>query len=610
MNKKIQTLILGGLLLLGAAASLRADALYQNKEMDQFFRAKAAVFAGDWPAVRSGMDAYLKDFPAGKMRDEALFWLAGSLDRLARDARDVATAADLKKKAFDLLGRLIKEFPASLWGDDARETQITIAGGLAVLGDEGEQKFLEESVQSKAKNGLEIKKAALNSIIALNPGTALPVLRNFLSTESEADLRLSAVRLIGAKYRGEAVPILEGVARNDKDPGVRSEAESLLAGIRMSLIPVKISYACFETRLTDPSVYAKVPEGTVARFAVPSGSSGSEAKMKKAIGRLFDGRIEFAVSKATMDSDVLDLLGRSRIAHTIAAFHIELIADSIAKTINEISGRVRFGEMEAPFSADLANDAVLAARRGDRQAVMILHMSPKEIDENAVEAEKSPRRPTRDFLKPPTYRNAYRTMGIVVYSDRDIDVFDRSSFQSNLFDYGQAVAEMPGPGGTWVLSGQLILLNKERVLVGRMAKLVRPDGTTASAGDEIQVPVANPEGFRTGKGAVAPASGVKVELSTYPLDGGGRIESSRPRIDAAKTSDGLIDFEDSRAILPGPKGNWVLEGRLVLLPSSGEILAYKAALKDAEGKTVAEGELLFVPVRNPENYRLVVKNIS
>lgn len=495
MNKKILILILGGLILLGAA-SLRAEALYQNKEMDQFFRAKAAVFAGDWPAVRSGMETYLKDFPAGKMRDEALFWLAGSLDRLARDARDAATAVDLKKKAFDLLDRLIKEFPSSLWGNDARESQITIAGGLAVLGDETKQKFLEEAVQSKAKESFEVKKAALNSIVALKAGTALPVLRRFLSTESEADLRKSAVRLVGGKYPREAVPILEEVVRNDQDAGVRGEAESLLARIRMSLIPVKVSYFCFETRLTDPSVYAKVPEGTVAPFTVPHNSSANEARLKRAISRIFDGRIEFTGSKATMNSDILDEMEGSRVAHTIAGFHIELIADSIVKTANQIFGRVRFGEMEAPFSADRGTDAVLVSRRGDRQAVMVLRMSPKEIEENEAEDESASRRSAKDYLKPPSYRNAYRTMGIVIYSDRDIDVFDPSSFKSNLFDYGRAVAEMPGPGGTWVLSGQLILLNKERVLVGRMAELVRPDGTTAAAGDEIQVPVDHPEKYR------------------------------------------------------------------------------------------------------------------
>ena len=46
-------------------------------------------------------------------------------------------------------------------------------------------------------------------------------------------------------------------------------------------------------------------------------------------------------------------------------------------------------------------------------------------------------------------------------------------------DYSLAKAEIPGPDGTWILTGHLLRLNKENVLVGRMAKLVKPDGKVA-----------------------------------------------------------------------------------------------------------------------------------
>jgi len=601
MKRKTFGLVLGGLILLGTAVSPRAEMPFQNKELDQFFRAKASVFAGDWPGVRSGMEAYLKDYPAGKMRDEALYWLAGSLDRLARDARDVVAAIDLKKKAFDSLDRLIKEFPGSLWRDDAKESQVAVAGGLAVLGVEEQRKFLEEAIRSNVKNGLEIKTAALNSIIALDSKTALPVLRNFLSTESEADLRKHAVRLLGEKYPREARPILEEAVKNDRDPEVRKEAESWLEKIRMRLIPFKVSYYCFETRVTDTSAYAKVPEGKVAQFAVPHGPSGNEARIKKAIGRIFDGQVEFTGSKATMNSDVLDLMGGSRIAHTIAGFNVELAAASIVKTENDISGRVRFGEMEVPFKADKANDVILAARRGDRQAVMYLDMSPKDVDEDEIEDENESRRSVKDFLKAPSYRNAYRLSGMVVYSDRNVDVFDPDSFKSNLFDYGQAVAEIPGPGGTWTLTGQLLFLNKERILIGRMAKLVRPDGTAVAAGEEIRVPAGNPAGYTVGAGADPKFP------TTFNLDGGGRIQSSRPQIGSAETAGDVVDFGSSRVFLSGPGGTWTLTGRVVFLREEQKIVARDAALTNPEGKTAAQGAMIIVPVKNPEKFTLVAE---
>jgi len=52
-----------GLSLERALAMQAAD-----KELDQFLRAKEAVFERDWPQARKQLEKFLKDFPAGRLR--------------------------------------------------------------------------------------------------------------------------------------------------------------------------------------------------------------------------------------------------------------------------------------------------------------------------------------------------------------------------------------------------------------------------------------------------------------------------------------------------------------------------------------------------------------
>ena len=37
---------------------------HPNKELDQFFKVKSSVFNQEWAEVRSGMEAYLRDYPS------------------------------------------------------------------------------------------------------------------------------------------------------------------------------------------------------------------------------------------------------------------------------------------------------------------------------------------------------------------------------------------------------------------------------------------------------------------------------------------------------------------------------------------------------------------
>jgi hypothetical protein len=614
----------------GAAALSAGTAHYQNAELEAFFEAKTAVFENDWPAARSGMERYLRDYPAGKMRDEALYWLGRSFDRLARNEETVARVIELKTRAAETLDRMIREFPKSLWRDDAQELRVTIAGELAVLGVSSERKIVEEAALSQNKTEVEVRRVALNSLGKLDPKTAIPALRDVLAKEPDPRLRKECVSILGRKSPRDVSAILENTSRNDKDEGVRAEARYWLEKIRVRLIPVQLNYYCFEARLTDPSTYGKVPEGEIAAFSLPHGRSGVKAGIQKA----FDGRVSLSGSRATSEgaTEVFETMKTEgttyQTSHLISGFRMAVDGGSIVKTPDSISGRVLVDDMVSPFKVDRQSDVLLAARRGERLAVMYLEIAPKDVaafekaaDEDSISGLasffQSVGKLFRGKSKEPVYytKSILSRSGLVIHSTLHSTPDSMPEYsKEGVFDYSLAKAEIPGPGGTWTLTGHILRLNKENVLVGRMAKLVKPDGKVAWEGDEVRVPVADPSAFTTATDtgpAPMPAPPAEIPLAVeamYPvsfnLDGGSRIHSSRTEFRLEELSSDVLDFGEAKAVMPGPGGSWVLAGHLILMRNQNGIMAREAVLKNAEGKVVAEAAILMVPIKNPENYTL------
>jgi len=627
MKPRSMKSVQGGAVILAvllAVAALRAAP--QNKDLDQFFKVKTSVYNQDWSAVRSGMEAYLRDHPAGKMRDEALYWLGRGLDRLARQAKDRADLVALKTKAAETLDRMIKEFPESLWRDDARELRLTIAGELAILGVASERSVIEEAVRAQDKSEVELRRIALSSLVKLDAATVLPVMDAFLETEPDPGLRKTGVSLLGRRFTRPVVGLLESVAEKDASEDVRREAAYWLAKIKTRLIPIQLNYYCYEARLSDASASGQVPEGKIASFSPPHGRPGSEGRVKAEIGRIFQGRVALRGSKATSMGaanlyEIMRTEGTTiRTSHRISDFIVGLDGGSIVKTEAGISGQVFFDGEAAAFAVNDRNDALLAARRDDRLALMYLEMAPKETEspEDAEDEGSSAGRESffgslgklfRSKSKEPVYytKDVLSRSGLVIWST----LHSMDGFREGVTDYSLAKAEISGPGGAWILTGHILRLNKEDILIGRMAKLVKPDGKVAAEGDEIRVPVKDPAAFTTPGGtavpAPAPAAGVASadeakDPVSFDLDGGGRILSPRKQFRLAELSGEAIDFGEAKAVLPGRGGNWVLTGRLVLLGTQGMITAREAVLLNAEGKVAAEGTVLMVPVKKPEAF--------
>jgi HEAT repeat protein len=603
-------------------------ASYQNAELERFFEAKKAVFENSWAAACAGMERYLRDYPAGKMKDEALYWLGRGLDRLARGEENIARVRELKTRAVETLERIIREFPESLWRDDARELRVAIAGELTALGVSSQRKIVEEAVRTQKKTDVDVRRSALNSLGELDPKTALPALCDFLAAEPDPGLRKDCLSILGRKFTREVTSVLENSARSDADEGVRREARYWLEKIRIRLIPFQLNYYCFETRLSDASQSGKAPEGGITAYSVAHGRTGGESAAKEGIRKIFAGGIVFTGSKVSSEgaTDVFEIMKDgeilSRTAHLIGGFSVALDGGSIAKTRESISGRVFMNDMAAAFKVDPRNDVLLTARRGERMAILYLMMAPKNATALGEPAGgdylsaltalfQSVGTMLENSSPAPVYHTTSRwsNAGLVIHSTLSSLPWSDGSRQ-DVFDYSLAKAEIPGSGGTWTLTGHLLLMDKERVLVGRMATLLKPDGQVAAEGDEIRVPLAEPSAFTKGRKpgpaptAENPAAVESKPAVSFDLDGGCWIHSTRSRFRWAEMSADSVDFDQARAVMPGPGGSWILTGRLVLLKQRGLIMAREAVLMNAAGKNAAAGAILLVPIKNPEKFTI------
>jgi outer membrane protein assembly factor BamD (BamD/ComL family) len=214
-----------------------------------------------WDAAKAKFDNLIRAYPRDKNLDAALYWLAFCLKQQGRPRESDQT-----------LERLIKEYPRSDWGDDARTLRLELADALGDLDAarkvlereqktvernqksiereqktiereqktverdqkivERDQKTIEREQKTVERNRRNLDKddpnealrlIALQSLFQADPERAMSVAAGFLSQDSKtsATIQEAALGLI-ARHGGEkAWPALLETARN------QSIAESL-----------------------------------------------------------------------------------------------------------------------------------------------------------------------------------------------------------------------------------------------------------------------------------------------------------------------------------------------------------------------------------------------
>ena len=617
----------GLMILIAAAASFSAAPGDDQQDTDRFFKAKELVFKRDWSGARTGFESYLKDFPVGRMRDEALYWLAQSLDQLSRGTKDLEAVIRLKKAAVEHLRTLVETYPASLWKEDAAAYRVEIALTLVLLGEEGYKSVVGDALRDPTPGGRSVKLSALNTLADLGPRVAVPILRRALAEEPDAEVRRRAVRLLARFPSDDALPLLGEVARKDKDEKVRSEAASLVRLFEQRLTPVSLRYFIFGSRLLDEGLFAALPEKDVKEFALDRSPLGAAQELLGKARRSLGGEISSLTSSAdgTMPFP-LDFSLDSQTSHRAGDYQVWINQRTMVLSADRISGEIEFrnlltGEVfTRPFRVEPSRDKLLVARSGANLSLLFFQfVKGRPAEEGSVGEEAGL------VLRPPAglglFKEASRitlTHGVGVHTEKTD--YALGDFDKDLIDLEMAKADIPAGAGTragavWTLVGDLFYFKKQDKLVGFGAFLLDP-GRRVVAEGLIEVPAGEPAGFKVLCGKAAGQAGrVAADLETrrtrpiYPTlftnHLGWAVRTTSGSMDPTSKAN-MTDFGLARADRAFGGRDWVLIGQLLSLHKERKFVARQAALIASDG-TILCGAELMVPADDPEAATVVKK---
>ena len=508
-----------------------------DHETEQFLQVKAFVFDREWEKVKNGLERYLEKYPSGKYRDEALYWLAQSLNKLSTDMKSLNALMENKEHAFDKLNHLIEQYPESLWIDDAKTLRMELAGDLALLGNAKQIKMVQTYAKVENTNLDKLKLIGSNHLTNLEEVTAISVLKKIIKQEKNLDIRRKVILQIGWYYPEAASDLLQDVADNDPDPDARQQVRFLLDRIQRDRIPVHLNYYCFKATLKDRDEQKKLSESKPTVTDIPRSVPGGIKQAEKTIKRFFKNKLkrmkfvassqggllyplltsfkngfniatglpvlpgadgDLKINKKLKEISILSTADQFHIQegqpisvyHNVYGFRFGVIGDGFEKTEDWISGNVTIQNRndekihKLPFTVDSSCDKLVAIRDGNDVALMVLQF------ETEKESDAFP----EDLDKKPVYHTHFNNvMGCTIHSSRQ--TWESGEMGKSLVDYGEAKAEIPGKNGKWKLIGYIISDSKTRRLIGRAAVLINNKGDEIAQGGQIFVPVDNPEDY-------------------------------------------------------------------------------------------------------------------
>jgi len=609
-----------------------------DREMDRFFKAKEHVFKRNWEKARDGFESYLKDYPRGRLRDEGLYWLASSLNMLSKKEMDEKIVT-LKEEAVSRLNELIDLHPQSLWIDDGMALRIEIASQLVLLGKDDYSPIIEEAVRMQKKDASRLRMLALRSLADMDEAFVRPLLQNILKTESDSDIRKLCVQLLGRYFFDSSYELLQELASGDKDREIREEAELWIDRIDKSHIPVYMKFDIYGSRLLDDSLFDEFPEGQVRTIPLQREGQINSRNVPDLIRPVFKGKLSTMSSSANGAIPYPGFyLREPPIITTNRAGDYQLLIkpDELAVSKDQISGVIEFRHRQTnkktnvPFLLNRDEKKLLTTRSGNTVSLMVIQFMEEPKNSANLQPDRSVFNEDLNRLMDLSNkigrsdRDPYRTvfnvmMGWTVNSSREYWSINDLIGKTGEYDFGQAEAVSSDPEG-WKLVGDLILLTEERQFIGRKAVLWNPEGKTAASGDEIVVPVDDPQNFRVkdrsfteATGSELPDYGLFESKAVFRIDPDVEIRTDREYFQTEEFSRNLVSFGRSRAsipekpstsVLPAVEGMWTLLGDIFWIKEKKLLVGSDALVVDPEREVKAYG-LIEVPIENPSAFRLL-----
>ncbi len=508
-----------------------------DQETDRFLKAKEYVFKREWRAAQHRLEDYLDDYPSGSYRDEALYWLAQSANRLANRNAFVEHVIALKGQAMSHLNRLLTNHPTSIWKDDAQTLRMSLAGQLYLLTGE-EIPGVDEAEVMAPMEEAEMEVMTWDLLQDLETEVAIAVLNRILEQHENPLVRKNVIGYLALHYYDRADMVLEKIVRDDPDEAVREEAARVLERIEMDKIPVRLNYFCFSAKLDDKNELRQLPEGQLTLFSLPHGQPRNHKKAEKAIEGLFnkklkdlnnvsssfdavnnrlslqfstylnkaidynlylDKYIAFAEGKTIrpkISDAIKDAMKEYRhfavrydlgaVSHKIYNFQVSALGEDFEKGYDRISGTVRFYDVEnekeytQTYTVDDSADKLVAMRKGDEVALVLLQFESDEMD----------------IKEKIIYHTKFNDVnGCTIHSSRSSWSGIEMAGVGGVTDFGESKAEIPGETGKWELVGNIISDGSNKRLIGRNAVLYDPSRKIVAEAAQIIVPVDHPEKF-------------------------------------------------------------------------------------------------------------------
>ena len=166
---------------------------------DRFQKGKAAIDAGRWDEAVEAFSAVASE--KGAHADEALYWKAYALNKIARRAESLTALAQLRKL-----------YANSRWQDDAKALEIEVRQASG------------EKVNPNAEPDEDLKLMALSGLINSDPERALPILEKLLQGGQSPKLKERALFVLAQNDNPKARQILLQTVRNGSSPDLQMKA--------------------------------------------------------------------------------------------------------------------------------------------------------------------------------------------------------------------------------------------------------------------------------------------------------------------------------------------------------------------------------------------------
>ena len=162
--------------------------------------------------------------------------------------------------------------------------------------------------------------------------------------------------------------------------------------------------------------------------------------------------------------------------------------EGFKKEYDQISGSVIFRDVESDkeykisYTVDDMHDKLVAIRKDDEVALMVLQFESEEDDE--------------EMEKKIIYNTQFRDiLGCIVHSSRNSWSAGEMSRVNEVMDFGEAKVEIRSENGKWILMGNIISDGKTRRFIARNAELYNPKRKIVAEAASIIVPVDHPEKY-------------------------------------------------------------------------------------------------------------------